>query len=42
MIVLALVIFTSSWIIYWFYKRNQLGNLGRQGKQVLQEFGKWK
>jgi hypothetical protein len=42
MIVLALVLFVSSWIIYSFYKRNQLGAMGRQGKQVIEEFGKWR
>lgn len=42
MIVLALVVFFSSWIIYSFYRRNQLGRLSEQGRQVMEEFGKWK
>jgi len=42
MIVLALILFVSSWIIYSFYKRNQLASIGKHGKHVIEEFGKWR
>jgi hypothetical protein len=42
MILLAVAIFGSSWIIYYFHKRNKLGQLSEQSRQVMEEFGKWK
>ncbi|MEW6731783.1 MAG: hypothetical protein AB1489_10685 [Acidobacteriota bacterium] len=42
MIILGLVVFATCWIIYLFYKRNQLGQLSERGKQVVEELGKWK
>lgn len=42
MIVLAIVVFVSTWLFYVFSKRNQLHKLNNRGRHILEEFGKWK
>ncbi|MBL8152340.1 MAG: hypothetical protein JNN15_20640 [Blastocatellia bacterium] len=43
MITIAVVIFSSSWAIYFFHKKNRLAEeLKRQSRNVIEEFGKWR